>query len=116
MLRHTPGKRELRINAWSEVSAMTAAARTDTTTAAPTPAPAPVRISGAALLVKALEAQGVEHVFGYPGGAIMPVYDALPRAKFKHILTRHRGKLTITSRINHGSCFVASVPLDSNRK
>jgi two-component system phosphate regulon sensor histidine kinase PhoR len=34
----------------------------------------------------------------------------------KHILTRHRGKLTITSRINHGSCFVASVPLHSNRK
>jgi len=29
----------------------------------------------------------------------------------KHILTRHRGKLTITSRINQGSCFVASVPL-----
>jgi acetolactate synthase-1/2/3 large subunit len=46
-------------------------------------------ISGAELLVKALEAQGVEHVFGYPGGAIMPVYDALPKAKFKHILTRH---------------------------
>jgi acetolactate synthase-1/2/3 large subunit len=51
---------------------------------------APQRMtSGAALLVKALEAQGVEHVFGYPGGAIMPVYDVLPQAKFKHILTRH---------------------------
>jgi acetolactate synthase-1/2/3 large subunit len=60
---------------------MTAAAKTS---------PKPERMtSGASLLVKALEAQGVEHVFGYPGGAIMPVYDVLPNAKFKHILTRH---------------------------
>ncbi len=34
----------------------------------------------------------------------------------KHILTRHRGKLTITSRMHHGSCFTASVPLNSKRK
>jgi len=34
----------------------------------------------------------------------------------KHILTRHRGKLTITSRVNHGSCFVASVPLHKKAK
>jgi acetolactate synthase-1/2/3 large subunit len=60
------------------------------TAAAAKPSPEPARMtSGAALLVKALEAQGVEHVFGYPGGAIMPVYDAIPQAKFKHILTRH---------------------------
>ena len=34
----------------------------------------------------------------------------------KHILTRHRGKLTITSRVNHGSCFVATVPLHKKMK
>jgi two-component system, OmpR family, phosphate regulon sensor histidine kinase PhoR len=34
----------------------------------------------------------------------------------KHILTRHRGKLTITSRVNHGSCFVATVPLHKKAK
>jgi two-component system phosphate regulon sensor histidine kinase PhoR len=34
----------------------------------------------------------------------------------KHILTRHRGKLTITSRVNHGSCFVATVPLHKGGK
>ncbi len=34
----------------------------------------------------------------------------------KHILTRHRGRLTITSRLNQGSTFVASVPLDPKRK
>jgi acetolactate synthase-1/2/3 large subunit len=45
--------------------------------------------TGAQLVVAALEAQGVEIVFGYPGGAIMPVYDALTAATFKHILARH---------------------------
>ena len=34
----------------------------------------------------------------------------------KHILTRHRGRLTITSRLDQGSTFVASVPLDRKRK
>jgi len=34
----------------------------------------------------------------------------------KHILTRHRGKLTITSHVNHGSCFVATVPLHNKTK
>ncbi|MEQ1708391.1 MAG: acetolactate synthase 2 catalytic subunit [Terricaulis sp.] len=46
-------------------------------------------ITGARLVVSALEAQGVEIVFGYPGGAIMPIYDALTGAAFKHILVRH---------------------------
>ena len=46
-------------------------------------------ISGARLVVEALEREGVRHVFGYPGGAIMPVYDALTGSKLKHILVRH---------------------------
>jgi len=54
---------------------------------APTDRPAPV--SGARLVVEALERQGVKHVFGYPGGAIMPVYDALTGSSLKHILVRH---------------------------
>lgn len=49
----------------------------------------PAPKSGARLLVEALDAQGVEFVFGYPGGAIMPVYDAITSARFKHILVRH---------------------------
>ncbi|MBV1776112.1 acetolactate synthase 2 catalytic subunit [Burkholderiaceae bacterium DAT-1] len=44
---------------------------------------------GADLLVKALEAEGVEYLFGYPGGAIMPFYDALVGSPLKHILCRH---------------------------
>lgn len=46
-------------------------------------------IKGAELVVRALEQQGVEYIFGYPGGAIMPVYDALLNSPIKHILTRH---------------------------
>ncbi len=45
--------------------------------------------SGAELVVSALRDQGVEIVFGYPGGAIMPLYDALPGSGLKHILVRH---------------------------
>ncbi len=44
---------------------------------------------GADLLVEALCAQGVEVVFGYPGGAIMPVYDALVGSSLRHVLVRH---------------------------
>lgn len=47
------------------------------------------RMSGARLLVSTLERLGVEVVFGYPGGAIMPVYDALAGSRLKHILVRH---------------------------
>ncbi len=51
--------------------------------------PAPELVSGARLVVEALEREGVRHVFGYPGGAIMPVYDALPGSGLTHILVRH---------------------------
>ena len=45
---------------------------------------------GAELLLKALEDEGVEVVFGYPGGAVLPIYDALfKNNKIKHILVRH---------------------------
>ena len=45
--------------------------------------------TGARLLVEALAAHGVRTIFGYPGGAIMPVYDALTSGELKHILCRH---------------------------
>lgn len=45
--------------------------------------------AGALLLLEAIEAQGVDIIFGYPGGAIMPVYDVLPRTSLTHILCRH---------------------------
>ncbi len=48
-------------------------------------------ISGSEILLKGLIAEGVETIFGYPGGAIMPIYDALYdyTDKLKHILVRH---------------------------
>ena len=60
---------------------MTAAAFKSSAEAAPQ--------SGARLLVSTLERLGVEVVFGYPGGARMPVYELLDGSKLKHILVRH---------------------------
>ncbi|MCR9142471.1 MAG: biosynthetic-type acetolactate synthase large subunit [bacterium] len=45
--------------------------------------------TGAQLLVDLLESHGVDLVFGYPGGAILPFYDALYHSKIRHILVRH---------------------------
>ncbi|MFM5884801.1 MAG: biosynthetic-type acetolactate synthase large subunit [Novosphingobium sp.] len=46
--------------------------------------------SGASILVESLARQGVEFVFGYPGGAVLPIYDALfDDARIRHILVRH---------------------------
>lgn len=45
--------------------------------------------SGAELMIEALHQQGVKTVFGYPGGAIMPLYDQLPDSGIQHILVRH---------------------------
>ncbi|HLK33214.1 MAG TPA: biosynthetic-type acetolactate synthase large subunit [Terriglobales bacterium] len=47
------------------------------------------RISGAEILWKCLEREGVKHVFGYPGGAILPAYDALRHSAIHHVLVRH---------------------------
>jgi acetolactate synthase-1/2/3 large subunit len=47
------------------------------------------RLTGAQALVRSLEEEGVEVVFGIPGGAILPAYDPLVDSKLRHILTRH---------------------------
>ena len=47
-------------------------------------------LAGAEILLKALEDEGVEVIFGYPGGAVLPIYDALfKNNKIRHILVRH---------------------------
>lgn len=46
-------------------------------------------MNGAQVVLKALEREGVQVVFGHPGGAIMPVYDALYDSPIRHILVRH---------------------------
>ena len=58
------------------------------------------KITGSEALMLALKAEGVETIFGYPGGSIMPVYDALygytrgPKKAFDHILVRHEQAAT----------------------
>lgn len=46
-------------------------------------------VTGAKLLVQALEHEGVEVIFGYPGGAVLPIYDELYHSRIRHILVRH---------------------------
>jgi acetolactate synthase-1/2/3 large subunit len=55
------------------------------------PKPAPRELSGSAAVLEAFLEEGVDTIFGYPGGAIMPIYDALYdyRDRLNHILVRH---------------------------
>jgi acetolactate synthase-1/2/3 large subunit len=77
-------------------------------------------MKGAEYLVKALEHEGVEFIFGYPGGAIMPVYDALLDSKIRHILVRHEqaaalaadGYARATGKV--GVCMATSGPGATN--
>jgi acetolactate synthase I/II/III large subunit len=47
-------------------------------------------MTGAEMVIAALADQGVEHIFGYPGGAVLPIYDALfQQDKVRHVLVRH---------------------------
>ena len=50
----------------------------------------PKSISGAEIVFKCLEDQNVDFIFGYPGGAVLPIYDELKNhSSIKHILVRH---------------------------
>jgi acetolactate synthase I/II/III large subunit len=47
------------------------------------------KLTGAQIVIESLIAEGVDVIFGYPGGAILPTYDALMDSKIKHVLVRH---------------------------
>ena len=48
------------------------------------------KLTGAEIVIKALKDQGVDVIFGYPGGAVLPIYDALFKQNdLRHILVRH---------------------------
>lgn len=76
--------------------------------------------SGAEYLVKALAESGVKKIFGYPGGAIMPVYDALVDSELKHILCRHEQAASLAAdgyaRVSGeiGVCLATSGPGATN--
>ena len=48
-----------------------------------------MKVTGAQALFKSLEGEGVDVVFGIPGGAILPAYDPLVDSKIRHVLCRH---------------------------
>ncbi len=81
---------------------------------------APIRLNGAQALIKSLEMEGVEIVFGYPGGAILPVYDPIIDAKLRHVLVRHeQGAGHAAEGYAHatgkpGVCMVTSGPAATN--
>src|SRR5574344_2118126 len=80
------------------------------------------KISGSEALMRSLEAEGVDTIFGYPGGSIMPVYDALfdHTDRIKHILVRHeqgaahaaQGFARVCGKV--GVCLVTSGPGATN--
>ncbi|MCG6941580.1 MAG: acetolactate synthase 3 large subunit [Thiohalocapsa sp.] len=85
------------------------------------PANALMQLSGAEITVQALIDEGVETVFGYPGGAVLHIYDALfKRDEIKHILVRHEqgashaadGYARATGKV--GVCLVTSGPGATN--
>jgi acetolactate synthase I/II/III large subunit len=47
------------------------------------------KLTGAQIVIESLLAEGVDTIFGYPGGAILPTYDALLDSKIRHVLVRH---------------------------
>ncbi len=56
----------------------------------PQPTPATERMNGAEIVIRALQDQGVDTIFGYPGGAVLPLYDALfKQNRLRHVLVRH---------------------------
>src|SRR4029079_3130095 len=70
-------------------------------------------LTGAEIVIRCLQAEGVEYVFGYPGGAVLYIYDALfKQKKLKHILVRHeQGALHAADGYarSTGKCGVAMV-------
>lgn len=76
--------------------------------------------TGAQQIIRALEKKGVDIIFGYPGGAIMPIYDALLDSTIKHLLCRHEqgaiiaaiGYARATGKI--GICVATSGPGATN--
>jgi acetolactate synthase-1/2/3 large subunit len=84
--------------------------------------PKKIRITGAEAIMLSFVNEGVDTIFGYPGGAIMPVYDALMNypGKLRHILTRHeqgaihaaQGYARVTGKV--GVCMATSGPGATN--
>src|SRR4030043_193024 len=79
-----------------------------------------MKLKGSQILLKMLEEEKVDIIFGYPGGSVLDIYDQLYRSKIKHILVRHEqgavhaadGYARATGRV--GVCLVTSGPGATN--
>jgi acetolactate synthase-1/2/3 large subunit len=79
-----------------------------------------VQLKGAEILLRCLQDEGVDTVFGYPGGAVLPIYDALFESSIRHILGRHEqgvahaadGYARATGKV--GVCIATSGPGATN--
>jgi acetolactate synthase-1/2/3 large subunit len=79
-----------------------------------------LNLLGAEAVIESLKNEGVEVVFGYPGGSVIPLYDALYKANFPHILTKHEqgavhaadGYARVTGKV--GVCMSTSGPGATN--
>ena len=81
----------------------------------------PIKLTGAQIIFKVLEEEGVDTIFGYPGGAVLDIYDELGRHKnIRHILVRHEqgavhaadGYARVSGKV--GVCIVTSGPGATN--
>jgi len=78
------------------------------------------RLKGATILLEALEKEDVNLIFGYPGGVLLPLYDALLDSSIRHILVRHEqggvhaadGYARVTGKV--GVCLATSGPGATN--
>ena len=79
-----------------------------------------MKLSGTQILMKMLKAEGVDTIFGYPGGAVIDIYDELVQTDIRHILVRHEqgavhaadGYARVSGRV--GTCLVTSGPGATN--
>ena len=80
------------------------------------------KITGAEAILRSLREEGVDTIFGYPGGAIMPIYDKMHKqdCKIKHILVRHEQGAAHAAQAyaqvsgKPGICFATSGPGATN--
>ncbi|MGI6034801.1 MAG: biosynthetic-type acetolactate synthase large subunit [Limnochordia bacterium] len=79
-----------------------------------------MKMTGAEAVIECLKREGVDVIFGYPGGAVLPIYDVLCRSELRHILTRHEqgaahaadGYARVTGKV--GVCLATSGPGATN--
>ncbi len=79
-----------------------------------------MELTGAQILLESLKQEGVQHIFGFPGGAVIDIYDELPKSSIQHFLVRHeQGAVHAAdgyarSTVKVGVCLVTSGPGATN--